>query len=72
MEDEQMIEVVVEDALKMPFDDERGLRALMAGGSLRELSDLVEAGADLRLPSVAVVLKEEGGVRVLPVWMGLS
>jgi RNA polymerase sigma factor (sigma-70 family) len=72
VEDERMIEVVVEDALKMPFDDERGLRALTAGGSLRELSDLVEAGADLHLPSIAVVLKEEGGERVLPVWMGLS
>ena len=72
VEAEQMIEVVVEDALKMPFDDERGLRALTAGGSLRELSDLVEAGADLPLPSIAVVLKEEGGERVVPVWMGLS
>ena len=32
MEDEQMIEVVVEDALKMLLDGEWGLRALMAGG----------------------------------------
>jgi RNA polymerase sigma factor (sigma-70 family) len=69
---DRMVEVVVEDALKMPFDDERGLRALTAGGSLRELVDLVEAGADLRLPSIAVVLGETGGERVMPVWMGLA
>jgi RNA polymerase sigma factor (sigma-70 family) len=69
---DRMVEVVVEDALKMPFDDERGLRALTAGGSLRELVDLMETGADLRLPSIAVVLEETGGGRVMPVWMGLA
>jgi RNA polymerase sigma factor (sigma-70 family) len=70
----QMIEVVVEDALKMPFDDERGLAILKAGGSLRELTDLtsITEAEDFRLPSIAVVLKEADGERVLPVWIGLS
>ena len=72
MEEERMIEVTVEDALKMPFDDERGLEVLKAGGSLREFAELAEPQAELRFPAIAVVLKEGGGERVLPVWMGLS
>jgi bifunctional DNase/RNase len=67
----QMIEVVVEDVLKMPFDDERGLQALRAGGSMRDLPDLSDPGADMHFPTITVVLKEEGGERVLPIWIGL-
>jgi RNA polymerase sigma factor (sigma-70 family) len=71
--EERMIEVTVEDALKMPFDDELGLRILKAGGSLRELTDLVDAQTeDFRWPLIAIVLKEDGGERMLPVWIGLS
>jgi RNA polymerase sigma factor (sigma-70 family) len=73
MNEEQMIEVTVEDALKMPFDDELGLRIMKAGGSLRELTDLVDAQSeDFRWSLIAIVLKEDGGERMLPVWIGLS
>lgn len=68
---EQMIEVTVRDVVKMPFDDERGLRALKLGGSMGELMDLADPEADVNLLSTMVVLEEVGGERVLPVWMGL-
>jgi transcriptional regulator with XRE-family HTH domain len=45
MSEEQMVEVAVEDALKMPSDDERGLEMLRTGGSLIE----VERVAVIRL-----------------------
>lgn len=69
---ERMVEVVVEDALKMPFDDERGLEILKTGGSLRDLPDLTGSEALTGFPAIAVVLKEEDGGRVLPVCMGIS
>lgn len=72
MDEGRMVEVVVEDALKMPFDDERGLEMLRSGGSLRDLQDLTGAEAQAGFPAIAVVLKEGAGGRVLPVWTGLS
>ena len=75
---ESLVKVVVEDALKMPSDDwrglemERGLEMLKFGGSLRELPNLTSLESLTGLPSIAVVLEEENGGRVLPVWMGVS
>ncbi len=71
MDDGRMVEVAVEDALKMPFDDERGLEMLRSGGSLRDLQELTDPEAQAGFPAIAVVLEEEDGGRVLPIWMGL-
>jgi RNA polymerase sigma factor (sigma-70 family) len=67
----QMIEVAVEDLLKMPFDDERGLQALKASGPMRDLPDLSDLGAAMHFPAITVMLKEESGERVLPIWVSL-
>ncbi len=71
MDEGRMVEVAVEDALKMPFDDERGLEMLRSGGSLRDLQELTDPEAQAGFPAIAVVLEEEDGGRVLPIWMGL-
>lgn len=69
---EETVEVTVEDALKTPFNDERGLEMLKSGGSLRDLPYLANAEAPTSFPAIVLVLKEEDGERVLPVWMGIS
>lgn len=72
MDEVRMVEIVVDDALKMPFDDERGLEMIRSGGSLRDLRDLASPEAQTSLPAIAVVLEEVDGARVLPIWVGLS
>ena len=63
MDEQRMVEVAVEDALKMPFDDERGLEMLKIGGSLQDLPHLAGAEAPTSFPAIALMLKEENGER---------
>lgn len=66
-----MVEVVVDDVVKVGFDDERGLEMLRAGGSLG--GELREFGGEQeRMPAAVVVLREVDGERVVPIWVGLA
>jgi RNA polymerase sigma-70 factor (ECF subfamily) len=70
VETNEMVEVVVDDVRKGAVNDESKLEWLREAGSLNDLIGRSEDGAPL--PGGLVVLRETGGERVLPIWIGLS
>ena len=70
VEANEMVEVVVDDVMKNGFEDESKLEWLREAGFLNDLIGHSEDGAPL--PGGIVVLRETGGERVLPIWIGLS